>query len=376
MTMEPTRQDPVFRNIKKILLIKLKHIGDVLLATPCIHALKENFPGAQISFLVNEGTEAMVENHPALDEVIRFPRPDMSKLSPWARIRAEIAFANGVRSRHFDMVVDLTSADRAAWLGWWSGARYRLAYHPRGRGFLGKRFFYTHLSPPPTDPDLHEVQKNLGVLSPFHIETHDPRLVLHPGESDTQKANETLVRLGLRESGSSMLGQGNFVVVHPTSRWLFKCWEDNRFAALIDWLQSKIKIPVIVTCGPDSRELERAEKILSLTHSQPRVLLGQLRLPQWAALVGQARLFIGVDSAPMHIAASQGTPSLALFGPTGFQNWRPWAVEHIVLVHDCPCSRDRHPHCDWNRTRSCMTAITLDEAQRAVAQLLHIETSS
>ncbi len=358
-----------FQGIKKILLVKLKHIGDVLLATPCIRALQEAFPAARISALVNEGTEPMLINHPLLEEVIVFPRSSIRSPLP-SRIQGELSFAFSIRKRRFDMVVDLTSADRAAWLAWFSGARYRLAYDPQGKGFLGKQFFYTHLVPHPTDMNLHEVKKNLGILEHFGISIPSPRLEMRVAEGDRVAVNEILKSLGLQRNSDDPASALDFVLVHPTSRWMFKCWEDDRFAHLIDWLQSNCGYPVIVTCGPDPKEMERAHRILALCSTSPRSLLGVLGLVEWAALAGKARIFIGVDSAPMHIAASQETPSVVLFGPTGFQNWRPWAVQHTVLVHDCPCSRDRSPHCDWNQTRACMAAITLEEAKTAVSQLL------
>jgi len=175
------------------------------------------------------------------------------------------------------------------------------------------------------------------------------------------------LRSGISNNSKNTRG---FAIVHPTSRWLFKCWVDERLADLVDWLQTSIQCPVVLTCGPDPREQERALRVLSHCSTLPMTLLGKLSISEWAALVRHARVFIGVDSAPMHIAASQGVPTLAFFGPTGFQNWRPWAVPHAVLVHDCPCSRDRRPHCDWSRVRACMNAITLEEAKEALVQIL------
>lgn len=370
--MEPTLAHPPFQGIKKILLITLKHSGDVVLITPCIRALHRAFPAAEILALVNEENRELLKNHPLLGGVIGFPRAAMRGRSV-GRIRREINFAMGLRQRRIDLVVDFTSADRAAWLGWFSGARYRLAYDPQGKGFFGKRRFYTHLVSYPTDPDLHQVRKNLGVLEHFGIHSDHPRLELHIDPSDDEIASATLRRLGLLDEDCARATTASkpFVMVHPTSRWLFKCWEDQRFAEVIDWLQTVRQQPVIVTCGPDRRELDRAQRVLALCTTQPRALLGELTFPQWAGLVRRARLFLGVDSAPVHIAASQGTPTVALFGPTGFQNWRPWNVPHAVLVHDCPCSRDRNPHCDWSRTRACLLAITVEEVIRATDRLLN-----
>ncbi len=351
-----------FRGIKQILLIKLKHIGDVLLATPCIRSLHTAFPDVQISMLVNEECESVLKNHPLLKEILIFPRSTLSTCS-LARVQGEIAFLKALRQRHFDMVVDLTSGDRAAWFSYLSGARYRLAYDPQRKGFLGKKFLYNYLVPYPSDPDLHEVKKNLGVLEYFGITNSSPRMELHPSENDLSIIQTTLSQLGLN-------AEKPFAVAHPTSRWLFKCWENERFAKLIDWLQKQHQIPVVVTCSSNEQELERAQTILGLCSTAPKALLGKLELIQWAALVQKACLFIGVDSAPMHIAASQNVPTIALFGPTGFQNWRPWGTSHTVLVYDCPCSRDRQPLCDWNRTRACMLSITLEEVQAAVDSIL------
>lgn len=363
--MDPIPPSEAFAGIRKILVMKLKHIGDVLLATPCLRALHETFPHARLSMLVDEGTESVIQHHPLLDEVILFPRREMKGLSP-GRIAREWKFASGLRRRRFDMTVDLTSADRPAWLAWFSGARYRLAYN-MGKGFAGKRLLYTHAAPWPADPDIHEVKKNLGVLERFGITAPAPKLEMHFTEADDRVVREALASFGLQQADG---GSPHFVVAHPTSRWLFKCWEDERFAALLDWIQKEHRLPVIVTCGPDARELDRVGKVLAACKVKPRTLLGHLSLTQWAALVKRARLFVGVDSAPMHIAASQGIPSLAFFGPTGFQNWRPWAIPSEVLVKDCPCSRDRREHCDWTRTRACMAAITLDEAKDATVKLL------
>ncbi len=360
--MDPTAFPMDFRDIKRVLVLKLKHIGDVLLATPCLRALRETFPEASLSALVNEETAAVLRNHPLLEQVLVLPRARLAR-GPRERLRAEWSLLRQIRAARFDMTVDLTSGDRAAWLSRLSGARFRLARDPLGKGFLGKRLFSTHCAPALHDPDLHEVLKNLGVLSAFGITCREPRLEMHPTGEDAHAAREMRHRHGLRD------GQP-FVIAHPTSRWLFKCWNEKRFAQLIAWVQERWKLPVLLTCGPDPREMERARAVLALCPQPPAAILGELTLGQWAALVHDARLFLGVDSAPMHIAASQGTPTLCFFGPTGFQNWRPWGVRHVVLARDCPCSRDRRPHCDWSRTRACLDAIPLEDAQEAVSRLL------
>ena len=206
--MDPLPPAKAFTGIRKILLMKLKHIGDVLLATPCIRALHETFPEAKISILVDEGTQSVVQHHPLLEEVIRFPRSEMKGAS-FGRLAREWKFAMELRRRGFDMTVDLTSADRPAWLAWLSGARYRLAYDLR-KGFIGKRWMYTHPTPYPTDPDLHEVKKNLGVIEPFGITTSSPKMEMYFAGEDERLVAETLKSLGMTNN--------HFAVAHPTSR--------------------------------------------------------------------------------------------------------------------------------------------------------------
>ena len=112
--------------------------------------------------------------------------------------------------------------------------------------------------------------------------------------------------------------------VHPTSRWLFKTWNDKSMSEIMDYLQIKKKTRVIVTSSPEKKELDKAKKILKLCKSKPLQLLGKTSLKQLGALSSRAQLFFGVDSAPMHIAAAMNTPVIALFGPSGAFHWGPW----------------------------------------------------
>lgn len=124
---------------------------------------------------------------------------------------------------------------------------------------------------------------------------------------------------------------GDYIVIQPTSRWLYKYWDDAKMAQLIEGLATS-RLPVVLTAAPDKKEQEMVEHIISLCRGvKPVSLAGQLSLPQLAAVIDGARLFIGVDSAPMHIAAALDIPCVALFGPTKLQRWRPWTEKSTVL---------------------------------------------
>ncbi|MDO9287538.1 MAG: hypothetical protein Q7T83_01970, partial [Thermodesulfovibrionales bacterium] len=157
-----------FQGIKKILVIKLRHIGDVLLTVPVFRALRENFPQAHITAIVNSGTEAVLTGNPLINEVIAFDRT-IKKIKPVQKYLKELSFLKKIRGKGFDMTVDLTSGDRAAIISFASGAKYRLASDTGKDGFPGKRYFYTHLAK--NDSSQHMVLQNLDVVRQFGIST-------------------------------------------------------------------------------------------------------------------------------------------------------------------------------------------------------------
>ncbi|MBI5212284.1 MAG: putative lipopolysaccharide heptosyltransferase III [Nitrospirae bacterium] len=329
-----------FVNIKKIVVIKLRHIGDVLLAAPVFRALKETFPDAHISALVNSGTEDALRGNPIIDEIISFDR-DIKNLPALKRYFSEIDFLRHLRTKGFNMAVDLTGGDRAAVISIASGAKYRLGWKSK-KGFIGKKYAYTHLSEP--DGNKHTVLQNMEVISRFGIDTKDLSIDFHIPEEDR-------VFIGNILKGRNIKDGDTVVHVHPTSRWLFKCWEDEYTAEIITWLLGH-GIKVIVTSSPDKKEMEKAKRIMSLVGEggdspdstvspvnpgqSPDGLVdlcGKTTIKQLGAVSGVSDLFFGVDSAPMHIAAAVGIPVIAIFGPSGAFNWGPWDNS---MRGDCP----------------------------------------
>ncbi|MEW6570340.1 MAG: putative lipopolysaccharide heptosyltransferase III [Nitrospirota bacterium] len=309
----------IFHDIKKILVIKLRHIGDVILTIPVFRALRENFPDAFICALVNSGTEEVLTGNPLIDRITVFDRNIKTKILI-RKIRGELSFLRKIRAEGFDMTVDLTSGDRAAIISFISRANYRIAYNP-GKGFWGKRHIYTHLAK--SKGDQHAVMKNLDAVRQFGIDTSNLSIDIFIPEKERQSVKEALRENGIKE--------GDVVAhVHPTSRWLFKCWRADYFAEVIKWMIHR-RIKVVVTASPDINEMEEAKRILSLA---PRTnlldLCGRTTIKALAAVSEASNFFLGVDTAPMHIAAAVGTPVIALFG-AGEKNWRPWGEGHIVI---------------------------------------------
>jgi heptosyltransferase-3 len=251
------------------------------------------------------------------------------------------------------MVINLTEGDRGALLAFLSRAKYRLGFDTRGKGFLGKRNLFTHLQKTP-DPRMHVVDYNLEILRILGLEAKEKDVSIYFSKQDEEKIEKIFGQHGIKK-------EELLVLIHPTSRWLFKCWEDKKTAAIIDYFQIKRKARVFLTAAPVRKELEKVEKILQCTESEPVNLSGKLTLKELAALAKRCDLFFGIDSAPMHIAAAVKTPVIALFGPSGEFNWGPWGEGHIVITkeRDCrPCGRDG---CDGTKRSLCLEEIEIDD---------------
>lgn len=311
--------------------------------------------------LVNAGTEEMVEQHPLVDVVLVFPR-QILEFSFWRRIREEIAFARRIQRSGFDLVIDLSGGDRAALYALLSKARYRMGYDPLGRGFIGKRLLYTHLGVPRTSGE-HMVIQNLDLIRQFGIGTSDLRVTLPPTEEVERWLAERLREAGVEEMEP-------VVQVHPTSRWLFKCWRDEAIARVIDRIQTGGGIRAVVTASPDVRERDRACRILSMVRTAPVDLTGKTTIRQLMAVARRSSLFLGVDSAPMHIAAAAGTPVIALFGPSGESLWGPWGAGHRVLTKPYPCRPCGRDGCEGSKRSLCLEAITEEEVWEKVSEML------
>lgn len=352
-----------FVDIKKILVIKLRHIGDVLLSVPVFRSLRETFPAAHISALVNSGTEAVLEGNPMIDEIIIFNRKVKAE-SPARKLVKEISFLKDIRSKRFDMTVDLTSGDRAAVLAFATGARYRIASDPEGKGFAGKRYLYTHLAKMDGNSP-HMVLQNLDIVRQFGITTQDLAVDIFITDEAKVFVKNMLKEHSIRESDT-------IVHVHPTARWLSKHWMDKSMAGIINWMVEN-NLKIVITSSPSDREMERVKRILSLVHDRSRVadLSGRTTIKQLAAISAAADLFVGVDTAPMHIAAAVGTPVVALFGPSGEAQWGPWGEQHTVLTKKMRCNTCPKEICDGIEVKRCMEAITEEEVISAIAVTLH-----
>ncbi len=333
-----------------ILVIKLRYLGDVLLATPTLHALKAAYPSARLTALVNRGTDEILIGNPDVDEIIPLERGSIYEQS---------RFALDVRRRRFDTVIDLTDGDRAAFLTWMSGASVRIGFNAEQR-WTGR--CYTTVVR--DDVGAHRIERDLAALTQLRISVPDriPRLWL-TGE-DESHAEELLAKLGVRSDQS-------LVVIQPGARYWFKAWPSERFAELADRLADKYGSRVLV--GGNQEEAELAQQVVKQAKTRPLAIAGLATIRTFAALMKRAALFIGNDSGVMHIATAVGTPVVALFGPSNPAEWGPRGGPAEVIYKGLDCRACFHPTCQRGE-QNCMKLITVDETMAAVArQMEHVQ---
>ncbi len=345
-------------NINRILVIKLRHIGDVLLATPTIGALKRAMPQARITVVVPSGTENMLTLNPSADEVL--------PLEKGRGLMHEIRFLQKLRRAHFDLAINMTEGDRGAILAFVSGARVRVGIDPGRKGFIGKRRLFTHLVRPVYD-GRHRALMDMDMLAPLGIEPGNPVVELFTSAEDDAYVEKLLTDNGIGPDTP-------LACVHPASRWRFKCWRNEAVAEVVDHIES-LGIKVALTSAPEKSEMQLTRDILALTRSHPLDLSGRLTLKRLVSLLKRSSLFFGVDTAPMHMAAAVGTPVVALFGPSDWRIWGPFTDKAVVIKKDeefrcMPCRKDG---CDGSKRSKCLEVISVDDALAAIHELIPAE---
>lgn len=346
-------------DFSRALVIKLRHHGDVLLTSPVFAALKRAQPACEIDALVYAETAPMLTGHPAIACLHAIDRRQGK-----SGLFSELQLFSTLRARRYDLLIHLTENWRGAWLARFLRPRCAVAIFSsiRPPARLWRRAF-THLAPLPPLGNRHTVECHLDALRRLGIRPRreDTGLVFVPGSEAEARVAALLA--------AHDLSTGEWVHLHPASRWMFKAWTVEGYARLIERLGERGQ-RVVVTTGPDPREIAFAAEIRARCRVAPVDLAGQLSLKELGALIARARLSIGVDSLPMHLAAAVGTPVVALFGPSNEREWGPWRVPHRIVSADFSCRPCRLDGCGGGKFAECLGAVTVDDVLAAVDTLL------
>jgi len=351
-----------FSTVRRALVVKLRHHGDVLLTSPVFTVLKNHVPHIEVDALVYADTAEMLSGHPAISQLHLIDR-GWKKQGALFALHQEWKLLRTLRRREYDLLVHLTENPRGGWLAYLLGATFSVVrdYSPR-RGRLWHSHF-SHRYRIPARP-RHTVEVHLDALRRIGIQPQadERRLVLVPGPEAEAFASDQLRHHGLVPK--------KYIHVHPTSRWMFKSWTVDGYVELINRLQGAGE-QILMTAAPDRSELRFVEKITSRIRQPVINLSGELTLKQLAALIGRAKGFIGADSVPMHMAAAMQTPVVALFGPSGENEWGPWMVNsRVVSSADHPCRPCGLDGCGQGKVSDCLTSIRVEQVLEAVHQVV------
>ena len=349
-------------NIKRVLVTKLRHHGDVLLTSPVLQVLKNHAPHLEIDALVYADTREMLEGHPALHTLHTIDRAWKTQ-GIFAQGQVEMALLRALRSRSYDLILHLTEHRRGMWLTKLLRPTYSVAAK---RDDAAWNRCFTHTYPSPRNTVRHTVELNLDALRRIGVQPTEAEkaLVLVPGAAANEKVAALMAQHGLKPK--------QFIHIHPTSRWFFKTWPVENVVALILEL-GRAGQQVVLTAAPAANEREMIAAIKTQLKAPIVDLTGALSLKELAALTLQARAFVGVDSAPMHMAAAMQTPTVALFGPSGEQQWGPWGVRTRVVTstalhHRCrPCGNDG---CGGGKVSECLMQLPVSPVLAALNELL------
>jgi heptosyltransferase-3 len=350
-------------SLRRALVIKLRHHGDVLLTSPVFSTLKQLVPGIEVDALVYDDTADMLSHNPDVSRLFTIPRKGRH-LSLTGQARQEWRLIGGLRKRRYDLLVHLTESWRGAWLARALKPAISVAgfspLRPPSRLWAAS---FTHLASTPPLGGRHTVERHLDALRAIGLQPPAPRQPLRfiPGE-----AAETRIAGLLAEHG---VDRSRLIHIHPTSRWMFKAWTVEGYAATIAGLMAR-GYRVVMTAAPAEKEMRVAAAIKAQCDPGLIDLSGQLTLKELGAVIGAARLSVCVDSVPMHMAAAMGTPVVALFGPSSEAEWGPWQVPHRLVVSGHSCRPCRLDGCGGGKVSDCLVSLSPAEVLAAADSLL------
>jgi len=348
-------------SFSNILVLQLGDIGDVVLTSPSLRAIKEAYPDARVTVVVRRGCGSLLEADPHVSEIVEVRRGGGANVET---AKESVRLARRLRAARFDLAIDLRTGDRGAFLSWLSGARVRVVRHWTGAPFW-RRFAFTHpVELAWTDRPVHPGgDQSLRILRAIGIDTEDTRPQLHVDEKALERVRALLAREGVaRHPG--------FVTANPFSRWKYKEWGYEKWAGVFDRLWTDHSLPAVLIGS--SEEASAAAGIARLCAGEVFNLAGKTTLGELAALISLSRLHLGVDSAAPHIAAAVGAPTVTVFGPS---NWKSWTVEdatHRIARSGKPCVPCNDKGCEGTERSLCLeelgvepVAVLADEVLRA-----------
>lgn len=337
MTVDPEK-------VRRILVIKLRAVGDVVLSTLTLPNLRGAFPESAIDFLTETPSVDVLRLHPAVTALLVYDRHRMSGID----------LIRMVRKGRYDLVIDLFGNPRTALVTRLSGAPYRVGYRFRGRTYA------YNIVVTPRGGEVHNSQFNLDALERIGVPVVDRTLRFHYGRGDVADVEAFLSAAGL--------DRAVLVGINAGGGWYTKRWHLSAFARLADRVHDRFGWTVVLPWGPGQRD--EVETIARQMHAAPYIPPAT-SLPQLAALLARCAYVVSNDSGPMHITAAVGTPVLGIFGPTRPELQGPYGTQNVTVRKEpLDCLGCNLTSCPIGNP--CMNELSVDAVFAAFEKLLQI----
>jgi ADP-heptose:LPS heptosyltransferase len=347
----PARWD--WSAVQRVLVVRLRSIGDTVLTTPSLVALRRFLPGAQIDILLEDWVAPVLEGSDLVDRVIAIPG---NRKTARARIARELHAAR------YDVVYNLHGGTTATLLTRAAGARHRVGFehYPYAR-------LHTDVAPSPLEiwrrPKLHSVEQQLALIGWTGVPVSDrPATRLVVMESAMLSVFEKV-----RAAGFDYAKGGPFAVIHPAAAFETKRWATKNFARIVEEIAGRGLTPIAIVAGNEKHILDALIK-----ESSARIIaLNDLSLPEVTALTSRARLFVGNDSGIAHIAAAAGAPCVVIFGSSNTVHWRPWTTQASEFVlEELPCQPCHGYFCAEFEKPECILRVPVERVVGAIDRVL------
>lgn len=338
------------KGYRRILIVRLDRIGDVLLSTPVIRAARKAYPDSHLAFMVRPYARAVVLGNPDLDEVIVYDKA--------MGLAGTVKFIRFLKSRKFDLAIILHPTSRTHLVTFLARIPERIGYDRKLGALLTKRVPHTkHLGL------KHEIDYALDLAKYAGIDPQGRALHMPISDEAERKVAQLFSERGIAAGDAA-------IAIHPGASCRSKRWDPQRFAVIADRLAVRYGAKIILIGGPDDRAY--ADSVAAAMKSPCVNLAGETSVSDAASVVKRARLFISNDSGPVHIACAVGTPVIALFGrgDRGLspKRWGPSNKGDIALHKDVGCVACLAHNCELGF--KCLEAITVDDVFAAADTIL------
>ncbi|HEY6229879.1 MAG TPA: lipopolysaccharide heptosyltransferase II [Pyrinomonadaceae bacterium] len=346
--LAPARWD--WQAVERVLVVRLRSIGDTVLATPSLVALKRFLPDARIDILLEDWVAPVLDRFPHVDNVITLERKSASS-------RARVA--RQLRANRYDVVYNLHGGTTATLLTRATGAKHRVGY----RDYQYARL-HNELSPASSvlwgRDKTHSVEQQLGLLGWTGVPVSD-----RP-PSELAVSPEAATKIARRLAAANLSGE-RFAVIHPAAAFATKQWAAEKFGRIAEQLVGQGLKSIAITTPNEKSIIDE----MNASSAKPVAAFTDLSLPEITALLSRARVFVGNDSGIAHIAAAVETPSVVIFGSSNTAHWRPWARRPAEIVfEELECQPCHGYFCEKFSEPECIKRVPVERVMAAVERVL------